>query len=256
MLRRARHLYLCRRRAIASPRHTPEALDHNGLDLCVPHGCSMVARMPRYGPAPSGIRSAPRMRATGQNGRSRHVLALFDSSSERRIELSSGLLICGHIGPAAGGSRRQPTDFLPALRSRVRPVGRTLQMERPPILHGGFAPFSLALAARRRRSHSAAVSVFHPSGSDGHSANASIAASMGWCRPIQQPARPQARTRPARRAARAGRRRTEPAGRDVRHISQTSSPGARIMGQNWRRSAKRAVARTARSGRTLSAICT
>jgi hypothetical protein len=39
------------------------------------------------------------------------------------------------------------------------------------------------------------------------------------------------------------------------HISQTSSPGARIMGRNGRRSAKRAVIRTARSARTLSAIC-
>jgi hypothetical protein len=57
--------------------------------------CSMFARMPRDGPAPPGIRSAARMRATGQNGSSRHVLALFDSSSRRIIELSSGLLIRG-----------------------------------------------------------------------------------------------------------------------------------------------------------------
>jgi hypothetical protein len=44
--------------------------------------CSMFARMPRYGPAQPGIRSATRMRATGQNGSSRHVLELFDSSSK------------------------------------------------------------------------------------------------------------------------------------------------------------------------------
>jgi hypothetical protein len=44
------------------------------------------------------------------------------------------------------------------------------------------------LAARCRRFRSAAVSVFHSSGSDGRSANASIAASMGWCGPIRQPA--------------------------------------------------------------------
>ncbi len=37
---------------------------------------------------------------------------------------------------------------------------------------------------------------------------------------------------------------------------QTSSFGARIMGQNGRRSAKRAVIRTARSARTLYTICT
>lgn len=113
--------------------------------------------------------------------------------------------------------------------------------------------------ARHRRSRSAAMSVFYcPSGSDRYSANASTAASMrwGWYRYRSgSPPRPQVRTRLARRPARAGRRRTRPAGRDVRHISQTSSPGARIVGQNGRRSAKRAVIRTARSARTLSAIC-
>jgi hypothetical protein len=55
----------------------------------------MVARMPRYSPAPPGIRSAARMRSTGQNGSSRHVLPLSDSSSEIIIECRSGLLICG-----------------------------------------------------------------------------------------------------------------------------------------------------------------
>jgi hypothetical protein len=62
----------------------------------------MFARMPRYTPAAPGIRSAAQMRPTGQNGSSRHVLALFDSSSSRINELSSGLLICGHIGPVTG----------------------------------------------------------------------------------------------------------------------------------------------------------
>jgi hypothetical protein len=51
---------------------------------------SMFARMPRYAPAPLGIRSPAQMRATGQNGSSRHVLALFDSSSIRINEQSSG----------------------------------------------------------------------------------------------------------------------------------------------------------------------
>jgi hypothetical protein len=55
--------------------------------------CSMFARMPRYGPAQPGIRSAARMRATGRNGSSRHVLEFFDSSSRIIIELSSGLSI-------------------------------------------------------------------------------------------------------------------------------------------------------------------
>jgi hypothetical protein len=53
----------------------------------------MFARMPRYAPAPLGIRSAARMRATGQNGSFRHVLALFDSSSMIIIKQRSGLLI-------------------------------------------------------------------------------------------------------------------------------------------------------------------
>ncbi len=82
-----------------------------------------------------------------------------------------------------------------------------------PLRHDTAAP-----AARLCR-------LFHPSGSDGHSANASTAASMrwGWYRSGSLP-RPQARTRPARRPARAGRRRTEPAGRDVRHIVRRAVP--------------------------------
>jgi hypothetical protein len=52
--------------------------------------CSMFARMPRYAPAPPGIHSAARVRATGQNGSSRHVLTLHDSSSRRINEQSSG----------------------------------------------------------------------------------------------------------------------------------------------------------------------
>jgi hypothetical protein len=53
----------------------------------------MFARMPRYGSALPGIRSAARMRATAQNGSSRYVLSLSDSSSGRKNEQSSGLLI-------------------------------------------------------------------------------------------------------------------------------------------------------------------
>jgi hypothetical protein len=56
----------------------------------------MVARMPRYAPAASGTRGTQRIPAAGQNGSSRHVLALFDSSLSRRIEQSSGLLIRGY----------------------------------------------------------------------------------------------------------------------------------------------------------------
>jgi len=66
--------------------------------------CSMFARMPRYGPAQPGTRSATRMRATGQNGSSRHVLALFNSSSRRINEQSSGLLIRGFGVQVPGGA--------------------------------------------------------------------------------------------------------------------------------------------------------
>ena len=66
--------------------------------------CSMFARMPRYGLALSGTCSAARMRATGQNGSSRHVLALYDSSSRRINEQSSGLLIRGFGVQVPGGA--------------------------------------------------------------------------------------------------------------------------------------------------------
>ena len=64
----------------------------------------MFARMPRYTPAPPGIRSTARMRATGQNGSSRHMLALFDSSSKMIFKQSSGLLICGFGVQVPGGA--------------------------------------------------------------------------------------------------------------------------------------------------------
>jgi hypothetical protein len=82
-------------------------------------GCSMVARMPRYASAASGIRSAQRIPANGQNSSSRHVLSFFDSSSERRIEQSSAL------NPRVRGSspwRRTRSDlgFCTPGRSRFR----------------------------------------------------------------------------------------------------------------------------------------
>jgi hypothetical protein len=66
--------------------------------------CSMFARMPWYAPAPSGTRSATRMRVTGQNGSSRHVVASFDSSSRIISEQSSGLLIRGFGVQVPGGA--------------------------------------------------------------------------------------------------------------------------------------------------------
>jgi len=66
--------------------------------------CSVVARMPRYGPVPPGIRSTARLPAAGQNGSSGHVPALFDSSSGRINEQSSGLLIRGFGVQVPGGA--------------------------------------------------------------------------------------------------------------------------------------------------------
>lgn len=66
--------------------------------------CSMFARTPRYTPAPLGIRIRTQIRSTGQNGSSRHALALFDSSPERISEQSSGLLIRGFGGQVPGGA--------------------------------------------------------------------------------------------------------------------------------------------------------
>ena len=64
--------------------------------------------------------------------------------------------------------------------------------------------------------------------------------------------RPKIQTRPARRTSRAERRRTGRPG-CVAYTSQTSSPGARVTGQNGHGSAKQAVPRTACFARTLSA---
>jgi hypothetical protein len=68
----------------------------------------MVARMPRYVPAPSGIRSESRIPAIGQNGSSRHVQELFGSSSRSVNEYRSGLLIRTSI--AAGQRCRSRTS--------------------------------------------------------------------------------------------------------------------------------------------------
>jgi hypothetical protein len=66
--------------------------------------CSMFARTPRYAPAPSGIRTESRFPTTGQNGSSRHVLALHGTSSRRISEQSSGLLIRGFGVQVPGGA--------------------------------------------------------------------------------------------------------------------------------------------------------
>ena len=109
-LRRARRLYHCRR----YPRSPLLRLQCAGPQWSRPvriHVCSMFARMPRYGPALPGIRSAARMRATAQNGRSRYALALSDSSSRRISEQSSGLLIRGFGVQVPGGAQVTACSF-------------------------------------------------------------------------------------------------------------------------------------------------
>jgi hypothetical protein len=72
----------------------------------------MFARMPRYAPAASGIRSATRMRATGQNGSSRHMLVLYNSSSRRISEQVSELLIRGFGVQVPGGAPSLTWGFI------------------------------------------------------------------------------------------------------------------------------------------------
>ena len=75
---------------LASRSHAPHAMAYWYRPVRT-DVCSMSARMPRYPPTTSGTRSAAPIRETGQNGSSRHVLSLFDSSSRGRNEQSSAL---------------------------------------------------------------------------------------------------------------------------------------------------------------------
>jgi hypothetical protein len=123
-------------------------------------GCSMVARMPWYVPTPPGIRSTPRTRAAGQNGSSRPALSLFDSSSIRISEHSSGLLIRGFGVQVPGGAPvltwgftapglfpcvRSVPMFAPCLLARTDPAIRGLSKAGHP------APDAEAFAAKPRR---------------------------------------------------------------------------------------------------------
>jgi len=88
-------------------RQDPDVLGHGGLDLCRPMFAPCLLGRPgtsRYAPAAPGIRSPPRIRATAQNSRPRHESSSHDTRSERRIEQSSGLLICGFGVQVPGGA--------------------------------------------------------------------------------------------------------------------------------------------------------
>ena len=98
-----RELYLSPMMCLASRSHAPRAMAYWYRPVRT-DVCSMSARMPRYPPTTSGTCSAAPMRATGQNGSSRHVLALFVSSSRRINEQISGLLIRGFGVQVPGGA--------------------------------------------------------------------------------------------------------------------------------------------------------
>ncbi len=103
--------------------------------------CSVVARMPRYPSAQPGIRSATRMRATGQNDSSRHVLALFDSSSRRRNEHSSGLLIRRlGVQVPGGASVSMMTQHRPGAGSSFACRPSSSQDPSMPVIMSTFIP--------------------------------------------------------------------------------------------------------------------
>jgi hypothetical protein len=86
-----------------------------GLDLAVSMfaPCLLGSRgTARQRPVPGGSGSRGLPHGPAGSSITRHQEVLSNT-------LSSGLLICGHIGPVAGGSRRQPTDFWSAPRFRV-----------------------------------------------------------------------------------------------------------------------------------------
>jgi len=77
---------------------------------------------------------------------------------------------------------------------------------------------------------------------------------MRWRGPIRQPAMAAGTTTASPLPGVSSTAKNRPTG--MRGIRQSGEqPCAPVTGQNGRRSAKRAVIRTARSARTLSAIC-
>ena len=101
--------------------------------------CSMFARMPRYAPAASGIRSESRIPATGQNGSSRHFSAPSGTRSEGNLRTEQRTL-----NPRVRGSSpwRRTCFDLGFHRSRSFLCVRFVPM---------FAPCLLALLAGAQR---------------------------------------------------------------------------------------------------------
>jgi hypothetical protein len=176
--------------------------------------------------------------------------AARDLASDLALDLDFGpslLHVRSDVPVRAGSCRHYPVRY-PASQGHIfAGMGAKAQVV------AGILEHSSGLLIRRRIGRVAWVPVgnpFRPSGSDGHSADVPIAASLG-----DGAGRSGSRPAAGKQPSAAGRRRTEPADRYVRNISQTSSPSVRITGHNGRGSAKGAVIRTASFARTLSAIC-
>jgi hypothetical protein len=139
---------------------------HDGLDQYVSMfapcllGCPGTHRQHPVSAAPCGYR------ATAQNGSSRHVLACFDSSSNRRIECRSGLLIRGFGVRVPGGAPvlswgfiapghflriRFVPMFAPCLLARTDPAIRALSKTARPASDAGARAAEPRRLVRRRR---------------------------------------------------------------------------------------------------------
>jgi hypothetical protein len=123
MLRRARHLYLCRRRATASSRHVPAGLDHGGLDLCAPTvaprllGCPGTPRQHPVSAVPRGYRRPDKMAAPG-------TCRYRSTPGQHGIfEQSSGLLIRGFGVQVPGGAPVLTWGFTAPGHHFMRPFG-------------------------------------------------------------------------------------------------------------------------------------
>jgi len=119
------------------PADRPDALDHGGLDLCQPMFASWLLGCPgtpRQHPAFAASRGYRRWDKMTAPGTCRHRLTPVHSG---RLEQSSGLLICGHIGPVAGFP--MATCMTTTCASVLaRPVARNDAYRTPLILQPGL----------------------------------------------------------------------------------------------------------------------
>ena len=214
-----------------------------GLDLAVSMfapcllGCRDTARQR---PVPGGSRSRGLLHGPAGSSIGRHQEVLSNT-------LSSGLLISGYISPVAGLYGNRAAISLTAATNGhlglvIQPVtGTAIRRVHDRCITGPRQVHDrLCWIQSQRTAGTRPPPPWQP--------RRECAGRSGSL------PRPQVRTRPARRPARAVRRRNRRPG-CAACTSQASSPGTRVTGQNGRGSANQAVPRTAPSARTLSAIC-